>query len=176
MPGRRTARGDGPDRPADATSAGRSTGEVLASLVVNAQALIAKEIELLGLELKALVGRRITAVAMLLVGALAAAFVLLLAAVTAAIALEGVFSERWMAWGVVTLSAAFVSLILFLTAARLLGGSWAPWARRKDPTSTVAWLQGLGEGLAAGPSTGPDDPWVTDGVDDSGGSHEERGR
>jgi hypothetical protein len=158
MPGRRTARGDGPDRPDDATSsAGRSTGEVLASLVVNAQALIAKEIELLGLELKALVGRRLTAVAMLLVGALAAAFVLLLAAVTAAIALEGVFSERWMAWGVVTLSAAFVSLVLFGVAARLLGGSWSPWARRKDPTSTAAWLRGLGDELTAGLSTETDD-------------------
>jgi len=83
--------------------------------------------------------------------------VLLLAAVTAAIALEGVFSERWMAWGVVTLSAAFVTLVLFAIAARLLGGGWSPWARRKDPTSAAAWLRGLGDELSAGLSTGTDD-------------------
>jgi hypothetical protein len=154
MPGRRTARRAGPVGPDDVAADGRSTGEVLASLVVNTQALVAKEVELVGLEIKALVGRKVTAVAMLLVGALAAAGVLLLAAVTAAIALEGVLAERWMAWGAVTLGAALVALVLFLVAARMLGGSWSPRARREDPTSTTEWLRGLGQELSDG-LTGP---------------------
>jgi hypothetical protein len=145
MPGRRTARRGGPDRPEGATPEGRSTGEVLASLVVNAQALVAKEVELVGLELKALVVRKITAIATLLVGALAAAGVLFLAAVTAAIALEDVFAERWMAWGVVTLGAALIALVLVLIAAHRLGGSWSPRALRDDATSTTDWLRGLVE-------------------------------
>jgi hypothetical protein len=169
MPGRRTSRGDGPDRPGGATSDARSTGEVVASLIVNAQALIAKEIELLGHELKSLVGRRIAAVAILLVGALAAAGVLLLAAVTTAIALENVFDERWMAWGAVTLGSLLVAIVLFLIAATLLSGSWSPRSRRKDPTSTTEWLRGLGEELSAG-ITDPSSHDVADGAD------QERGR
>jgi hypothetical protein len=169
MPGRRTSRGDGADRPEDVTSDGRSTGEVVASLIVNAQALIAKEMELLRLELRSLVGRRITAVAMLLVGALAAAGVLLLAAVTTAIALEDMFAERWMAWGSVTLGSALIAIVVFLIAARMLGGSWSPRSRRKDPTSTSEWLRGLGEELSAG-LTGPSGDGPADGAD------QERGR
>jgi hypothetical protein len=152
MPGRRTARAEGPDRSPDGTAEGRSTGEVLASLVVNTQALLAKEVELVGLELKALVGRKIAAVATLLVGALAAAGVLVLGAATAAIALEDVLAERWMAWGVVTLAAAVVALVLFLVAARLLGGSWSLRSRRADRTSTAEWLRSLGEELTPGGS------------------------
>jgi hypothetical protein len=169
MPGRRTSRWGGPDRPEDVTSDGRSTGEVVASLVVNTQALIAKEIELLGLELKSLVGRRIAAAAMLLVGALAAAGVLLLAAVTTAIALESVFDERWMAWGTVTLGSALIAIVLVLFAARMFGGSWSPRSRRKDPTSTTEWLRGLSEELSAG-LTGPSGEGPADGTD------QERGR
>ena len=146
MPGRRTARGEGPHRP-EPTSDGRSTGEVLASLLVNAQALLSKEIELIRLELKALVARKLTAIALLLVGALAAAGVLLLGAVTTAIALEGVFAERWMAWGAVTLGAAAVALLLFLIAAGLLARGWSPWSRRSDGTSTSQWLRDLGREL-----------------------------
>ena len=145
MPGRRTARGDGADRPSDTTSDGRSTGEVLASLVVNTQALLAKEIELVGLELKSLVARKVAAVATLFVGALIAAGVLMLGAVTAAIALEGIFDERWMAWGTVTLGAAVIAVILVLIALRRLAGSWSLRSRRSDRTSTNAWLRGLGE-------------------------------
>jgi dipeptide/tripeptide permease len=87
----------------------RSTGEVVASLIVNTQAMVAKEVELLGLELRRMVARKAIAVAMLLVGALAAAGVLMLGAVTAAIALEELFDERWMAWGAVTLGFALVA-------------------------------------------------------------------
>jgi len=137
---------------------GRSTGEVLASLVVNAQALIAKEVELIGLELKALVGRKVAAVATLLVGAMAAVGVLLLGAVTAAIALEEVFEERWMAWGVVTLGSAAIAIVLFLVAAGLLAGGWSLRARRKDPLTTTAWLRGLGEQLSGGTSGASEDP------------------
>ncbi len=164
MPGRRTAHQDGSDRPGHTTTDGRSTGEVLASLVVNTQALLAKEVELVGLELKALVGRKVAAIAALLVGALAAAGVLMLGAVTAAIALEDVFSQRWMAWGAVTLGVAVLALILVLIAVRRLAGNWSLRARRSDPTSTTSWLRGLSEELtgrtteaSGGPSTGQED-------------------
>jgi hypothetical protein len=131
----------------------RSTGEVVASLIVNAQAMIAKEVELLGLELKRLVGRKVAAVAVLLVGALSASAVLLLGAITAAIALEGVFDERWMAWGVVTLAVAALSLLLVLVAAGMLSRGWSPRAARRDATTTGEWLRSLGDEL-----TGTSDP------------------
>jgi len=150
MSGRRTARGADPSGPDDTASDGRSTGEVLASLVVNTQALVEKEIELVGLELKALVGRKAAAIAMLLVGALVVAGVLLLGAVTAAIALEDVFAARWMAWGAVTLGAALVALLLLAIAAGMLGGSWSLRSRRTARPSTTEWLRGLGSELSGG--------------------------
>lgn len=125
----------------------RSTGEVIASLIVNAQAMIAKEVELLGLELKRIVGRKVAAVAVLLVGALAGSAVVLLGAVTAAIALEDTFDERWMAWGVVTLAVAVLALVLLLIAARMLSRGWSPRASRREATTTGEWLRDLGDEL-----------------------------
>jgi MFS family permease len=125
----------------------RSTGEVVASLIVNAQAMIAKEVELLGLELKRIVGRKVAAVALLLVGALAGSAVVLLGAVTAAIALEGSFDERWMAWGVVTLAVAVLALVLLLIAARMLSRGWSPRTSRREATTTGEWLRDLGDEL-----------------------------
>jgi hypothetical protein len=125
----------------------RSTGEVVASLIVNAQAMIAKEVELVGLELRRIVGRKLAAIAILLVGALSASAVLLLGAVTAAIALEGSFDERWMAWGVVTLAVAVFALILFGIAASLLSRGWSLGSTRRSATSTGEWLRSLGEEL-----------------------------
>jgi protein-S-isoprenylcysteine O-methyltransferase Ste14 len=125
----------------------RSTGEVVASLIVNAQAMIAKEVELLGLELKRIVGRKVAAVALLLVGALAGSAVVLLGAVTAAIALEGSFDERWMAWGVVTLAVAVLALVLLLVAARMLSRGWSPRTSRREATTTGEWLRDLGDEL-----------------------------
>jgi len=125
----------------------RSTAEVIASLVVNTQAMVAKEIELLGLEVKRIVGRKVAAIALLLVGALAFASVLLLGAMTAAFALENRFDERWMAWGVVTLATALVALVLVGIAAQLLIRRWSPLAGRRDATSTGAWLRSLSDEL-----------------------------
>jgi hypothetical protein len=139
----------------------RSTGEVVASLIVNTQAMVAKEVELLGLELRRMVARKAIAVAMLLVGALAAAGVLMLGAVTAAIALEELFDERWMAWGAVTLGFALVALIVLAVAARRLAGGWSLSASRKDRTSTGEWLRTLRDELV-----GSDAPTQ----DDSGGA------
>lgn len=123
----------------------RSTGEVVASLIVNAQAMIAKEVELVGLELRRMVGRKVAAVALLLVGALAASAVLLLGAVTAAVALEDTFDERWMAWGAVTLGVAVLALVLVAVAGRMLAGGWSPRATRRDGTSTGTWLRALAD-------------------------------
>jgi hypothetical protein len=125
----------------------RSTGEVVASLIVNAQAMIAKEVELVGLELKRIVGRKAAAIGLLLVGALAGAAVVMLGAVTAAIALEGSFDERWVAWGVVTLVVAVLALMLVLIAARMLSRGWSPRSSRRDTTSTGEWLRALGDEL-----------------------------
>jgi len=156
MPGRSSARGvgsgpDGTDGPDP-----RSTGDVIASLVINTQALIAKEIELLGLELKRIVTRKITALALLLVAALTAGSVLLLGAMTAALALEDRFAERWVAWGVVTLATLLVALVLLAAASRLLAHGWSPRSGRKDATTTRDWLQGLVGEMTGGESgTGP---------------------
>lgn len=125
----------------------RSTGEVVASLIVNAQAMIAKEVELVGLELRRMIGRKLAAVAILMVGALAASAVVLLGAVTAAVALESAFDERWMAWGVVTLAVAVFALILFGIAASLLSRGWSLGSTRRSASSTGDWLRALGEEL-----------------------------
>ncbi len=125
----------------------RSTGEVVASLIVNAQAMVAKEVELAGLEIRRIVGRKIAAVALLIVGALVAFGVLMLGAVTGAVALESVLDERWMAWGIVTLAFALVALLLLIVAARMLARGWSPRATRRDGTSTGEWLRALGQEL-----------------------------
>lgn len=126
----------------------RSTGELIASLVVNVQALVAKELELVGLEVKRLVARRIAAVVVLLLGALALAGVLLLAAVTAALALESQFDEPWMAWGVVTLASAVVGFVLVAVAGRRLAAGVSLQASRRAADATGTWLRDLGDELA----------------------------
>lgn len=148
MPGRGSAGTSGGDG-SDGQDA-RSTADVIASLVVNTQAMIAKEVELLGHELKGLAARKLTAIALLLVGALALASVVLLGAMTAAIALEDTFDERWMAWGAVTLGLAVVALLLVIIATRLLMRRWSPRARRRDATTTVTWLRGLTDEVSNG--------------------------
>ena len=135
----------------------RSTGEVVASLIVNAQAMLAKEAELLGLEVKRIVARKVAAVALLLVGALAGFAVLLLGAATGAIALEVVLPERWMAWGIVTLAVAVIALVLVIAAARLLSRGWSPRSGRRDATSTGEWLRALGDELTGTDADGPTD-------------------
>lgn len=125
----------------------RSTGELIASLVVNVQALLAKELELLGLEVKRIVARRIAAIVVLLLGALALAGVLLLAAVTAALALEPQFDEPWMAWGVVTLVSAVVGSVLVAVAGRRLAAGVALEASRRAADATGTWLRDLGDEL-----------------------------
>jgi hypothetical protein len=150
MPGRGRPLDDEGARPSPDGRDERSTGDVIASLIVNTQALVAKEIELLGLELKRVVTRKVAAVATLLVAALTAGGVLLLGAMTAAFALEGQFSARWMAWGVVTLAVAVLALVLAAVAARMLSRGWSPRAGRKDPTTTREWLRGLVDDVTGG--------------------------
>jgi len=125
----------------------RSTGEVIASLIVNAQAMVAKEVELARLELRRIVARKVAAVVMLLLGALALAAVVLLGAMTAAVALEDVLAEPWMAWGVVMLTVTVIALILLAVAARTLASGWSLDVSRRSATTTGAWLRGLGEEL-----------------------------
>jgi len=134
----------------------RSTGEIVASLVVNAQAMIAKEVELVGLEVRRLIARRIAAFAVLLVAALTGAAVLLLGAVTAALALESSFDEPWMAWGVVTLVVAVVTLVLLAFAGRRLSASWSLTTSRRAAASTGAWLRELGAELTGTGTDGTD--------------------
>ena len=125
----------------------RSTGEVIASLIVNAQAMVEKEVELARLELRRIVARKVAAVVILLLGALALAAVVLLGAMTAAVALEDVLAEPWMAWGVVTLTVTVIALILLAVAARTLASGWSLDVSRRSATTTGAWLRGLGEEL-----------------------------
>lgn len=143
----------------------RSTAEVVASLIVNAQAMLAKEVELAGIELRRMIGRKVAAIVVLLLGALALAGVLLLGAVTAAIALEDVLAERWMAWGAVTLGAAVISLVLVALAGRTLSRSWSLTASRRAVGTTGTWLRELGVELRDAPdATGADGGPSVDGT------------
>ena len=132
----------------------RSTPEVLASFLVNAQALLAKELELFGLELRGIVARKLAAVGAIMTGALTAAGVLGLGAVTAAIALEDVFDTRWHAWGVVTLAFLVVSLLLLAIAFRLLAGAWTPPRARRQFSATSTWVRGLADESTASTNDG----------------------
>jgi len=137
------SRQDDPSGASRGASDPRSTGEVLASLVVNLQALLAKEVELFGLELRDLVGRKLTGLGLLLTAALAGSGVLMLGAITLGLVLEGSFDTRWHAWGVTTLIFLAVALILFALTARFLGGPWTPTRTGRQLGETRAWLGGL---------------------------------
>jgi hypothetical protein len=130
----------------------RSTPEVLASFLVNLQALLAKEVELFGLELRTIVARKLAAIGAIITGALTAAGVLGLGAVTAAIALEDVFTTRWHAWGVVTLAFLVVSLVLLAVALRLLASAWIPTRARRQFGATSTWVRGLADEFGASAS------------------------
>ena len=147
----------------------RSTGEVVASLIVNVQAMVAKEIELARLELRRIVARKVAAVIMLLLGALALAAVVLLGAVTAAVALQDVLDEPWMAWGAVTLAVTVLALVLLAVAARALAGGWSLDVSRRSATTTGAWLRGLGEELTRSTSSDPAADRPSDGGAAAGG-------
>jgi hypothetical protein len=130
----------------------RSTPEVIASFLVNVQALLSKEVELFGLELRGIVARKLAAIGLVVTGALTAAGVLGLAAVTAAVALEDVFDTRWHAWGVVTLASLVLATVLLGLAARLLAGAWVPARSRRQFGATSDWVRGLtGGSTASGP-------------------------
>ena len=148
------ARSDGSATPAEDV---RTTAEVVASLVVNVQALLAKQLELLSLEVRAIVGRKVAALVMLLVAVLAGGLVVMLGAVTAAVALEDVLDARWQAWGLVALAVLVPALILIAIAARLLRTPVTPERTRSELDTTGAWLRAMagtdgdaGAGAASG--------------------------
>ena len=132
------ARSDGSTTPTEDL---RSTAEVVASLVVNVQALLAKQLELLSLELREAIGRKVAALVMLLVAVLAGGLVVMLGAVTAAVALEDVLDARWQAWGLVALAVLVPALVLIAIAARLLRTPVTPERTRSELDATGAWLR-----------------------------------
>jgi len=132
------ARSDGTGTP---TEDARTTAEVVASLVVNVQALLAKQVELLSLEVREAVGRKVAALVMLLVAVLAGGLVVMLGAVTAAVALQDVLDARWQAWGVVALAVLLPALILIVVAARLMRRPVAPERTRRELDATGDWLR-----------------------------------
>mgnify|MGYP001546601904 FL=1 len=136
----------------------RTTAEVVASLVVNVQALLAKQVELLGLEVREAVGRKVAALVALLVAALAGAVVVVLGAVTAAVALEDVLDARWQAWGLVALAFLLPTLILIAVAARLLRRPVTPDRSRQELETTGAWVRGLAGTTAAADGDAPTSP------------------
>lgn len=150
----RTARTEDADAASGPTDDPRTTPEVVASLVVNAQALLAKQVELLTLELRAAIGRRVTALVLVLVATVAGGLAVLLGAATAAIALESVVDARWQAWGIVTLAVLVPVLVLIVIAARLARTPVVPERTRQELDVTSAWLRDVTGGRGNG--TGPD--------------------
>ena len=132
------ARSEGTGTP---TEDARTTAEVVASLVVNVQALLAKQVELLSLEVREAVGRKVAALVMLVMAVLAGGLVVLLGAVTAAVALEDVLDARWQAWGVVALAVLLPALILIAVAARLMRRPVTPERTRRELDATGDWLR-----------------------------------
>jgi hypothetical protein len=131
----------------------RTTAELLASIAVNVPALIAKEVELLGLEVRRITTDKLTALGLLVVAALAGLLVLGLGAVTVARALEAVFASPWVAWAIVTAVVAVLTLGLLAAAARLLQRPWTPVRTAASLRDTAAWARDLGATALGGPAT-----------------------
>lgn len=129
----------------------RGTAEVLASLVVNTQALVAREAELLGLELKRIAAEKLTALGALIAAATAGVLVLALGGVAAAVALEEVVPARWMAWAIVAGGIAVLSFLLVAIAfQRLFARTWLPRRTIASVTETAGWARDAVLGPASG--------------------------
>lgn len=119
----------------------RSTAEVLASLVVNTQALITREVELLGLEVRRIVADKAIALLQLVTAAVAGLVVVALGAVAVAVALEPVVPAPWMAWAIVAGATAVLSWIALALAWRRLARSWLPRRTLASLEETSAWAR-----------------------------------
>jgi len=126
-----------PDQP---PGDGRSTSEVLTSLVANGQALAKKEIELAKLELQEVVRDKAIAIGLAVVGAVFGLFVLAFIGVTAAAALTLVVAA-WLAWLIVTVAYTVVVAIALLITVKLL--KRPPFPRTKASVEeTRDWAKG----------------------------------
>lgn len=119
----------------------RSTAEVLASLVVNTQALVAREVELLGFEVRRIITEKVVALIQLVSAAVAGIVVLALAAVAVAIAIEPLLPARWMAWALVALVTALLSWVVLALAWRRLSRSWLPRRTLASLEETSRWAR-----------------------------------
>lgn len=119
----------------------RSTAEVLASLVVNTQALVSREVELLGLEVRRIVTEKTIALLQLVSAAVAGIVVLALTAVAVAIAIEPFLPTRWMAWAIVAGATALLSWTVLALAWRRLSRSWLPRRTLASLEETSAWAR-----------------------------------
>jgi hypothetical protein len=125
----------------DSDGDARSTAEVLTSLVVNTQALIAREVELLGLEVRRLAAEKFVGAVQVVSAAVAGIVVLALAAVAVAIAIEPLLPARWMAWAIVALGTALISWLVLLLGLRRLARSWLPRRTLGSLEETAGWAQ-----------------------------------
>jgi hypothetical protein len=112
---------------------------VLASLVVNAQALVAKEIELLGLEVRRLTTEKLTALMWLVVALVAGLFVLAFLGVTLAKAIEPHVAADWVAWAIVTGIVTLKLVVAAALAARLASRPWYPKGTLTSLRDTASW-------------------------------------
>ena len=119
----------------------RSTAEVLASVVVNTQALVTREVELLGLEVRRIVTEKTIALVQLVSAAVAGIVVLALAAVAVAIAIEPLLPARWMAWAIVAAVTALLAWTVLALAWRRLSRSWLPRRTLTSLEETSAWAR-----------------------------------
>lgn len=128
----------------------RSTAEVLASIAVNLPALVAKEVELLGLEVRRITSEKLTALALFLLASLTGLMVLGLGAVTVAKALEGVVPSPWIAWALVTLVVVLVTVAVLAAAVRRASSPWTPVRTAASLRDTAAWARDLGASVLGG--------------------------
>jgi hypothetical protein len=114
---------------------------VLASLVVNAQALVAKEIELLGLEVRRLTTEKLTALMWLVVALITGLFVMAFLGVTLAKAIEPHVAADWIAWAIVTGIVTVKLVIAAALSARLASRPWYPKGTLTSLRDTATWAR-----------------------------------
>lgn len=123
------------------SSDARSTSEVIASAIANAQALIRTQIELAKLEIAGIVRDKAIAIALLVAAGIFGLFVLGFLGITGATALMLVLQE-WAAWLIVTGVYLLITVVLALVAVRLLKRPSTPEETKRQATQTIDWAKG----------------------------------
>ncbi len=118
----------------------RPTGDVIASLLANVQALLRTQLELAKLELSQIAREKAVALVSLLLAGVLGLFILAFVGVTAAVALQLVL-DAWLAWLLVTVLYTLLAAVGVFVGVRLLKRSLLPERTKQELERTTNWAK-----------------------------------